>query len=92
MEFAGTNGKWYVDGVKWFTIQSKQDKKERCLITYPTIATVNSYTGSEIESKANALLISKAPEMLEMLQSIVAYGGIANWDKIKQLIKEATEL
>ena len=44
------------------------------------------------ETKANALLISKAPEMLEMLQSIFNYGGVANFDNLEQLIKEATEL
>lgn len=51
------------------------------------------------ESKANALLISKAPEMLEMLIDFVETyesGGVINneyyIDKFKQLIKEATEL
>jgi hypothetical protein len=50
---------------------------------------------TDLELKANALLISKAPEMLEMLQRIL------EWDiedaphittEIKQLIKEATEI
>ena len=50
----------------------------------------------------NALLISKAPEMLEMLQKIVLMTEICNGTfedfreryntEIKQLIKEATEL
>lgn len=47
------------------------------------------------ESKANALLISKAPEMLEMLQLILeGKCDIPDWKKEKaiKLIKEATEL
>lgn len=53
---------------------------------------------SEAEAEANALLISKAPEMLEMLQLVVndleergrAYGDI--YTMAKQLIKEATNI
>ena len=54
------------------------------------------------EIKANALLISKAPKMLEMLKSVLeiqkSYIGSANIElvyktkEIEQLIKEATEL
>ena len=52
-----------------------------------------AYNESErLEAEANALLISKAPEMLEMLQNIVDYGGVANFNNIKKLIKKATEL
>ena len=46
-------------------------------------------------SKENALLISKAPEMLEMLEScLLAFQqlGLKEPEGIKQLIKEATEL
>lgn len=48
----------------------------------------------EIEQKANALLISKAPEMLEMLEIILQSENtpIVHRKKVKQLIKEATEL
>jgi hypothetical protein len=45
--------------------------------------------------EANCLLISKAPEMLEMLQSLENDNGSIPelmWNKIKQLIKEATEI
>jgi hypothetical protein len=45
--------------------------------------------------EANALLISKAPEMLEMLQSLENDNGSIPelmWNKIKQLIKEATTI
>ena len=51
----------------------------------------------DIEQKANALLISKAPEMLEMLKvsedylrNVINNKYLAN--KIEKLIKEATEL
>lgn len=49
-----------------------------------------------INGKANALLISKAPEMLEMLKEIL-YGkedgrNYINENDIKKLIKEATTL
>jgi hypothetical protein len=42
----------------------------------------------------NALLISKAPEMLEMLEIILQSENtpIVHRKKVKQLIKEATEL
>jgi hypothetical protein len=46
-------------------------------------------------NKANALLISKAPEMLEMLKEIHSFlssGTRINSDDIYQLIKEATEI
>lgn len=48
------------------------------------------YSGNE--AKANALLISKAPEMLEMLIDIKGYLGSDVKEKVEQLIKEATEL
>ena len=45
-------------------------------------------------SKENALLISKAPEMLEMLQEIAERNeGSDEWlYRVRKLIKEATEL
>ena len=50
------------------------------------------YLRNSLMAKTDATLFSKAPEMLEMLKEIVKYGGVANFDNIKQLIKEATEL
>jgi hypothetical protein len=47
------------------------------------------------ETKTNGLVLSKAPEMLEMLKDIVdelESGETPHIYKIKQLIKEATEL
>ena len=102
MEFRGTKEKWKIftnahkecDGEEWGwiglnTFNSKSINK--CSIHW-----------SGKEAKANALLISKSPEMLEMLQKIVLmtetcngtfedFREIYNYE-IKQLIKEATEL
>jgi len=47
------------------------------------------------EAHANALLISKAPEMLDMLQSILAsehLKGTIEESKVKQLINSATQI
>jgi hypothetical protein len=48
----------------------------------------------DINGKANALLISKAPEMLEMLKKIMkTYDkGTQNYLDCQKLIKEATEI
>jgi hypothetical protein len=56
--------------------------------------------GDDEEAKANALLISKAPEMLEMLKKInhiiTLHGKIDNGSDLHknliQLIKESTEI
>jgi hypothetical protein len=110
MEFKGTKGKWLLsehgksvissygtvascwgenvddlderlEGESWLSMRNRTfaDREER-LETIP---------------KANALLISKAPEMLEMLKDIHSYLG-SHFEKekkeIEKLIKEATEL
>lgn len=95
MEFKGTKGKW--------EINSRASRNVRC--NNSTIANCSQGQDgeNELEEKANALLISKAPEMLEMLNHL--HGRIDfSWDawgsregfeisnKIEQLIKEATEL
>ena len=96
-EFKGTKGNWYVYGDKYPTIQSSNTDKN-IIVNYPTIATINSVFISDDVVKANALLISKAPEMLEMLESIVlTWDSNDNFDEeyfnnIKQLIREATQL
>jgi hypothetical protein len=89
MEFKGTKGKWLVKEHNAFS-------GEYYLRTKDNDVEVE-------EDKYNALLISKAPEMLEMLNDLhgridfswEAWGsneGIELSNKIKQLIKEATEL
>ena len=92
-EFKGTKGKWSqkFEGCEPSrVIRSDDGNKE--------VAQMYRYN-SEPEQKANALLISKAPEMLEMMSDFVETcesGGVVNTDyyvdKFKQLIKEATEL
>lgn len=77
--FKGTKGKWTV------TLN-----RNAVIAEFPN--QICSMEKSNPQILENGLLISKAPEMLEMLERIVEYGGVANFDHIKQLIKEATEL
>lgn len=51
-----------------------------------------SVWGNDEESKANALLISKAPEMLQMLTNIKDQLNSEDKWSVEQLIKQATEL
>lgn len=99
-EFQGTRGKWEIRVIGGCVIVEKGK--------YNSIATVHVKNNFDInkrvrledtEAKANALLVSKAPEMLEMLQIINE--GINTMDftqleilhpEIKQLLKEATTL
>ena len=94
MEFKGTKGKWEKVTADWDLNQSVflEDTEE-------IICDVKSLSHNAIY---DALIISKAPEMLEMLQKIVLMTEICNGTfedfreryntEIKQLIKEATEL
>lgn len=59
MEFKGTKGGWYVESMDDTFIRSKASKVN--------IATMDGANWILNESRANALLISKAPEMLDML-------------------------
>jgi hypothetical protein len=83
MEFKGTKEKWLnIDGVIF-----SDDFFNTHIAVIP-----NSYN-KEIR-KANALLISKAPKMLEML---IRMRDNDNWDitdllDLKELIKQATEI
>jgi hypothetical protein len=84
MEFKGTKGKWnLLSNVSWCEIQTESPIKSICAIN----KNIEEY-------EANALLISKAPEMLEMLQSIVSSEMtlLAIRKEARQLIKEATEI
>ena len=86
MEFKGTKGKWEL-----------KNMDNNWLVMYNNINLVGINN-----NKANALLISKAPEMLEMLNKIVLMtdtckGTFQDFKErynleIKQLIKEATEI
>jgi hypothetical protein len=79
MEFKGTKGKWEVAKVKVFYFNVEVDNEVICEIISPNN-----------DGKANALLISKAPEMLEMLEKVLT--AKFTCEEIKQLIKEATEI
>ena len=92
-EFKGTKGEWQIKG---YTTPSGQsyyiEKPNGSEICHTPIRTGK-------ENKANAQLISKAPEMLQMLNNI--HGELLRcdfvlderWvDKIEKLIKEATKL
>ena len=96
-EFKGTKGKWKIKDIK-STLETEINSSEY------RIAKVKHYKGKnfndpiEKEAKANALLISKAPEMLEMIQSLIEAKNNGNdWDseelfiKAEVLIKESTE-
>ena len=105
MDFKGTRGKW------------KHKKGKRAKFEYDNfilddygnhiLKWSNTGNGSHKltmkESHANGLLISKAPEMLEMLQRLrkdVDFGfsswgndkGLMLSEELESLIKEATEL
>jgi hypothetical protein len=58
-EFKGTNGIWFLSGTEIVSMPSQTK-----------ICKVNGKTYEE--AKANALLISFAPEMLEMLKKVVS--------------------
>lgn len=90
-EFKGTKGKWSYSkqkGIKnhCFQAQVWNENGDSMAIIEPT--------DNEYEASANALLISKAPEMLEMLQYFVDNNmlSVVGEEIAKQLIKEATEL
>ena len=110
MEFKGTKGKWHLSEPKFIgRWQGFNTQKGTCYGIYSTsddleaIALVpKDYVlhDKDQNNKANALLISKAPEMLEMLQLLInefEYDNATEYQcnlifKTKQLIKEATEL
>jgi hypothetical protein len=92
MEFKGTKGKWHFD--KKNAKVYKEDGNVLCICYHTNII-------NKEESEPNALLISKAPEMLEMLNWFanefedVFHEGTETNDmvlKANQLIKEATKI
>lgn len=84
-KFKGTKGKWIVKSLDDTFIRSEEND---C-----NIATLDGANFVYNEIKANALLISKAPELLEMLNTInECRTDFDRWGEIEQLIKEATEL
>ena len=99
MEFKGTKGKWVLysassPSINECTKWSVYNGTKRIALCYNLFENDTSLNVSVEEGKANALLISKAPEMLEMLQWLNRKGGLGLdvHEQIEQLIKQATEL
>ena len=95
MEFKGTKGDWrYSLQHDCITTSKKgiiEGSKIICLVKPFT-----SFDYSGKEAQFNGLLISKAPEMLEMLKEIANQiedgRTYVTKDEIEQLIKEATQI
>lgn len=85
-EFKGTKGKW--------EYSNKNDYFHEVIIKEPNLKSVCAVNSNLKEVKANALLISKAPEMLEMLKRIMrTYDkGTQTYLDCQQLTKQATEI
>lgn len=96
MEFKGTKGKWFIvrgevsELGECISIAEKPESKVKskliCLITRANCL-------DEVDI-ANAQLISKAPEVLEMLEKVLNNSDVPSeiYDQAKQLIKEATTI
>lgn len=82
IEFKGTKGKWKVDKCE------KDSSGRACYRIHTYIRPMDS------QMKYNAQLISKAPEMYEMLKTLLDNSDVPNeiYDQAKQLIKEATTI
>lgn len=104
METKFTKGKWSVGE---FAQKVWADNRKGCVASCSNeYHNDKYYIGFDLEEiHANALLISKAPEMFEMLESVLElqkefYGSgmnthlalISKSKEIEQLLKEATEL
>jgi len=86
MEFLGTKGKWKSTILKNRTFGiALESNIDDVVCEAPSL--INGLKNWE----ANALLISKAPEMLEMLQKI-SKGWVPFKKEVDQLIKEATNV
>jgi hypothetical protein len=102
MEFKGTKGNLELFGEPILN-EYNFYRQSISVSSSHNILFANVYGKNDEETKANALLISKSKEMLEMLKvihqqvdfSFEAFGsgvGLIMESNIKQLIKEATEL
>ena len=90
MEFLGTKDKWRVSS----DFTQITTSKKGILEGSKKICEMSDFSKRPEETKANALLISKSPEMLDMLKDILEAqenGEAFHSYKIEQLIKESTE-
>lgn len=86
-EFKGTKGKWFIDENRDVITEIK-DYMGDIVCLKP-----EEWEESMENWEANALLISKAPEMVEMLRKLYTEDLLKdNADDVLKLIKEATEL
>ena len=98
MKFKGTQGKWHLKGCPYYDDDSKEHHGAFTVVTEEAETTITcvpaySFYGQTLETAtANALLISKAPEMLVFIEEHYRYLNIDDQAKAQQLIKEATEL
>ena len=87
--FKGTKGKWVkVDYPHCIAVETKLGNGEEHTLFTDQFCYASKFDG---DASANALLISKAPEMLEMLENAKQVLIDAGFD-VETLIKEATEL
>jgi hypothetical protein len=93
MEFKGTKGKWWSCCIKTtphYVFSAGGDDTVIC--AFSKRQDMRDELPDE-EFRANALLISKAPEMLEMLKRLIQPDlDISDLIEAENLIKEATEL
>lgn len=93
MEFKGTKGNWIVDEEEFYV---NEYNAEVYVISNENRTQIN--IADIYGSKENAQLISKAPEMLEMLIKLCKLNPTHSlqiaelMDKAEVLIKEATEI
>jgi len=96
-KFKGTQGKWVIK-----EFHGRHETDISCVDTRIASAKHYNYGNDDWtkndpepeQGRANAILISKAPEMLEMLENILSIletpNGVINILPIQKLIKEAT--
>jgi hypothetical protein len=97
MEFKGTKGKWRNIVLGDRNVIGNDENSTLHFIDC-WLAGIGGIETNE-EAKANALLISKAPEMLEMLEKVLNLNNSAKehisekfFSDVEQLIKEATKI
>ena len=97
-EFKGTKGKWEIKKndyyIEIFNISDNDNYAWHCNVHFHKKEEFLNYKSDSLcdENLANALLISKSPEMLEMLIQVKDYLGSDIRSKVEKLIKEATNI
>lgn len=93
MEFKGTKGRWWSCCIKttpYYVFSEGGDDTVIC--SFSKKQDMRDELPDE-EFRANALLISKAPELLEMLKRLIQPDlDISDLIEAENLIKEATEI